>query len=64
MTSAQVSAVLPPASGSTDVSGAIVAAVDDLGTLVFEGADAASLLQGQLSNDVFDLEEGADQWTS
>jgi len=64
MTSTQVSAASLPAAGPTVPSGAIVAAVPDLGTLVFEGADAASFLQGQLSNDVSAMAVGAAQWTS
>ena len=64
MTSTPVSPAPAPAGESPARSGAIVAPLHDLGTLVFEGADAASFLQGQLSNDVSALAAGAAQWTS
>jgi folate-binding protein YgfZ len=64
MMSTQVSAAPRPAGRSTTPSGAIVAAIPDLGILVFEGADAASFLQGQLSNDVSALAVGDAQWSS
>jgi len=61
MTSTPVPAAPPPAGESPARSGAIVAPLHDLGTLLFEGADAASFLQGQLSNDVSALAAGAAQ---
>lgn len=38
--------------------------IDDAGLLRFDGADARSFLQGQLSNDVGALSPGRGQWTS
>jgi folate-binding protein YgfZ len=63
MTSSQVSSVSTHAA-PIGLPGAIVAVVDDVGVLVFEGADAASFLQGQLSNDVSAMAVGEAQWTS
>ena len=47
---------------STDVSW--WCPLPDLGLVVFEGADAAAFLQGQLSSDVAALAPGRGQWTS
>ena len=64
MTSAQVSASPPLPGGPVTASDAIVAAVEDLGILAFDGPDAESFLQGQLSSDVGAMTPGAVQWTS
>ena len=44
--------------------GAVVVPLADLGALAFDGADAATFLQGQLSNDVAALGPGRSQRTS
>jgi tRNA-modifying protein YgfZ len=44
--------------------GPVTCDVTDLSLLAFEGPDAATFLQGQLSNDVVALLPGAVQWTS
>ncbi len=60
----------PPTATSADRPAAInppraaVAALPQTGYISFEGADAASFLQGQLSNDVAAIGVGAAQWTS
>ncbi len=46
------------------VPAAVFAPLATVGYLEFEGADAASFLQGQLSNDVLALAIGDAQWTS
>ena len=43
---------------------AMVSPADDLGLLQFDGQDAATFLQGQLSNDVLALAPGAGQWST
>lgn len=55
------SSVAPPPAG-TDA--AVFAPLPAVGYLEFEGADTASFLQGQLSNDVVALAIGDAQWTS
>ena len=45
-------------------TGAVVAADSCLGSIGFEGPDAADFLQGQLSNDVKALAPGGGQWTT
>jgi len=57
-------APLPPAPAATDPAGAAVFAPLAIGYLEFEGADTASFLQGQLSNDVAALAIGDAQWSS
>lgn len=44
--------------------GPLLARVDDLGVLAFDGLDAAAFLHGQLSTDVEGMPEGAAAWTS
>ncbi|MEO8753623.1 MAG: folate-binding protein [Casimicrobiaceae bacterium] len=56
--------VLASAGAANALPGAIVAAVDGMGLLAFDGADAESFLQGQLSSDVSAMTPGAVHWTS
>ncbi len=63
MNSTRASAA-PPSVGDPASSAAVVAAVPGLGTLAFEGPDAAAFLQGQLSNDVTAMAPGSAQWSS
>jgi tRNA-modifying protein YgfZ len=55
---------LPPVPDPANRRGAAFAVLPHTGYLEFDGADAASFLQGQLSNDVAGLAIGAAQWTS
>lgn len=64
MTSPQVSATSASPDEWIAPAGAIVAAIPDVGVLAFEGPDATSFLQGQLSSDVDALAPGAAQWSS
>ncbi len=50
--------------GAAVPAAAVLAPLATVGYLEFEGADAASFLQGQLSNDVLALAIGDAQWTS
>ncbi len=62
----------PPASGALEATGnreagpagVVIADASPLGVLAFEGGDATTFLQGQLSNDVQALLPGSGQWTS
>src|SRR4051812_8704141 len=42
----------------------VACALPELGSLRFDGADAAAFLHGQLSSDVQGLQAGAAQWSS
>jgi len=60
--SATATSATPPM--ATDPPRAALSALPQAGYISFDGVDAASFLQGQLSNDVAALGEGAAQWTS
>lgn len=55
---------LPSSAGTPASSDPFWTPMPDVGVLGFEGPDAATFLQGQLSNDVAALAVGQAQWTS
>jgi folate-binding protein YgfZ len=59
-----MSASIPAPAAAALAGGAVVVPLTDLGVLAFDGIDAATFLQGQLSNDVAALDPGRTQRTS